>query len=78
MRQKKRNTTVNNEETNTLTLSLSIGVRPVRQRISGFSRPRQPSTTTSANDSNAEHSQNEQSKAVFNIGYAKFAAEILR
>ena len=78
MGQKKSKTTVNNEDTNTFTLSLSIGDRPVRQRISRFSRPRQQSAITSANDSIAEHSQNEQSNAVFNIGYAKLAAEILR
>jgi hypothetical protein len=40
-RQKKSNTTVNNENTNTVTSGLSIGDRPVRQRVSRFSRPRQ-------------------------------------
>lgn len=78
MRQKKSKTTVNNEDTNTFTLSLSIGDIPVRQKSSRFSLPRQQSAITSANDSIAEHSQNEQSNAVFNIGYAKLAAEIIR
>ena len=67
-----------NKDTNTGT-SRPSGDRPARQTISRFSRPRQPSASTSVNNNiSDEHSQNEQSNAVLNIEYAKLAAEVLR
>jgi hypothetical protein len=76
-RQKTSNIVIN-KDTNTGTARPS-GDRPVRQTKSRFSRPRQPSASTSGNNNIIdEHSQNEHSNAVLNIDYAKLAAEVLR
>ena len=76
-RQKTSNIVIN-KDTNTGTARPS-GDRPVRQTKSRFSRPRQPSASTSGNNKIIdEHSQNEHSNAVLNIDYAKLAAEVLR
>ena len=87
-RQKTNNNTVTENESNTATSGFPTGNRPIRQRASRFSRPRQPNASANNNvielDRNEQTvagfsnvSQNEQS-AIFNIDYAKLAAEIIR